>query len=675
MASPFQQQARRRKLIYFGVILVLFTGAYLWRTNVVASQARQLALREVDRGDVELTGSLVRLLLTGSRGLATCVLWNSAIDKQKKNQWNELEILVRSVTKLQPHFITPWLFQSWNLSYNVSVGADRVNDKYFYITRGIQLLAEGERQNRDNPDLRYWIGFYNQHKICKSDETNVQRSLFQLSLIPPNERDPARFKQINPETGKEEINYVELEDFCKKHPQLVRRLREGMMRETMGESKRQFTCPTSGDVVRFLADNYRVPSPFEERSPASVGQWQKRDDDKLKAALTDRYPPLPPKRNPAPPQHLFSNNEYNADDVGQLGDDVDAYIVARSWFAYAQEPIPDPGDLPGSTKPIEDRTRQRKPRQITTLIFRNHPALAQANNAERLQQEGWFDNELWPIKGWFPKDQFTPKEQGSDRKPEAKIGDERRKWSQEAWADARDRWQRHGEENHLVFASEEKKANMEQLAADFAKKYDVHLESPPTLRTENMDEHDKECYFAIHFMRENKFYRGVSNFDTHLIRARVDATDEAIEGRKAFYQAERLRWEGSVDRSLAKYSTALPYWRDKVLLKNKDFRRFAFVMEDSFDWQYRYMRLYHEQYGKRDKQRLVDLARVMPLVPKADPSLFTGWILKGALDVLDEEGYQLVDDDSRRHVLARKPAPPGSRHGTREAPPSSSKPN
>jgi hypothetical protein len=193
------------------------------------------------------------------------------------------------------------------------------------------------------------------------------------------------------------------------------------------------------------------------------------------------------------------------------------------------------------------------------------------------------------------------------------------------------------------------------------------------MRTENMTERDRECYFAIHFMRENTFYRQVSNFDTHYIRAGVDATDEAVEGRKQFYQAERLRWEGSVDRSLAKYAVALPYWRDKVLLKNKDFRRFGFIQEDSYDWEYRYLRLYHEQYGKRDKQRLADLAHLVPAMPKIDPMLFTGWILKGALDVLDEEGYQLVDDDSRRRVLSRKPAPPGSQPG-QERPPKANSP-
>src|SRR5687767_2175084 len=125
MANPIQQQSLQRKLIYIGLILALFTVAGIFRKYGVEAQASQLALREQDRSDVQLTDAAVRLSLTGSRGVAVCVLWAYAIDKQKKNQWNELELLVRSVTKLQPHFITPWLFQSWNLAYNVSVESDR----------------------------------------------------------------------------------------------------------------------------------------------------------------------------------------------------------------------------------------------------------------------------------------------------------------------------------------------------------------------------------------------------------------------------------------------------------------------------------------------------------------------------------------------------------------------
>src|SRR6266851_10364991 len=186
--SNFQQQSLIRKLTYFGIILVLFAvtlGIRNLKGYGLNDQAKELSIRDEDLGEGDLTAQAVRLSLVGSRGITICGLWAAAQDKQAKHKWNELELLVRSLTKLQPHFIAPWRFQSWNLAYNVSVESDRVKDKYFYITRGIQLLATGERQNRYQPDLRREMGFYHQHKICQSDETNVMRSLFQLSCIPP----------------------------------------------------------------------------------------------------------------------------------------------------------------------------------------------------------------------------------------------------------------------------------------------------------------------------------------------------------------------------------------------------------------------------------------------------------------------------------------------------------
>src|SRR5262245_17131721 len=175
MARSFQQQALQRKLIYLAAVLVLFTGAWVWRRYVVEVQAEKLALREESVGEVKVVDAGLRLMLVGSRGFATCVLWSVAIDKQKKHQWTELEEYVRTLTKLQPHFITPWLFQSWNLAYNVFVESDRVRDKYWYLSRGVQLLGEGERQNRYHPELRRDIGFYQQHKVMASDENNVMR--------------------------------------------------------------------------------------------------------------------------------------------------------------------------------------------------------------------------------------------------------------------------------------------------------------------------------------------------------------------------------------------------------------------------------------------------------------------------------------------------------------------
>ena len=52
MASPFQEQARFRKFLYIGLILLLSTLSLVWRSFVMNSQAKELAIREEHRGDV-----------------------------------------------------------------------------------------------------------------------------------------------------------------------------------------------------------------------------------------------------------------------------------------------------------------------------------------------------------------------------------------------------------------------------------------------------------------------------------------------------------------------------------------------------------------------------------------------------------------------------------------------
>src|SRR5260370_15200109 len=154
MASPLQRQSLRRKITYFMLIIALFTAALVMRqagSYSMEAVANRLEIREQNLGDVDLLGSAMKLMLTGARGLVVCFLWNDAQDKKKRHEWNELDQRIHLLAKLQPHFITPWLFQSWNLAYNVSFAFHRVKDKYYYVPRGINLLATCSRQNPEDP--------------------------------------------------------------------------------------------------------------------------------------------------------------------------------------------------------------------------------------------------------------------------------------------------------------------------------------------------------------------------------------------------------------------------------------------------------------------------------------------------------------------------------------------
>ena len=261
-------------------------------------------------------------------------------------------MLVDSLTKLQPHFITPWLFQSWNLSYNVAVESDRVKDKYFYIARGINLLADGERRNRNNPDMRHAIGFYNEHKIGMSDESDIERSLYQMSCIDPKERDPKRLREVD-DKGNLIVNPAKFEEFCRRYPFLVRRLRETLRVETPSE------------IVDFLADNQNIPSRFED----SAAYLENSDPTTPLKPESQRFPVLVPTTFSIP------------DRADPSTIDFDNYMVSRDWMTYAQEPLPPPEPPMSALMPNYDRTKYRMPK-FTAIIFRQSPARAQTYVAE-----------------------------------------------------------------------------------------------------------------------------------------------------------------------------------------------------------------------------------------------------------------------------------------------------
>ncbi|MBV9125096.1 MAG: hypothetical protein JO112_17205, partial [Planctomycetes bacterium] len=363
MARSFQQQSLTRKLVYLSLIVVLFFVTLVLKKQVVTAKAEELGLREKNQGEVELTGSALRLTLTGSRGLVVCYLWNESLDMQMKHEVNRLDLLIRALTKLQPHFVTPWLFQSWTLAYNISRDAQNLPDKYYYIASGTQLLAEGIRQNQEIPELRYNVGIYYRDKIGQSDDNLALQSFVQMSCIDPVERDPARFRP-NP-NNRRDLDWVQLQRFCEAHPFLIRRLYDGLGRKTPQE------------VIDFLEANQKIVSRFAETSEGGVSPLR---------PPAERYPILPA----TPPQPPFEQELTND---SELRDDFTGYTALRAWWSYAQDPLslphfrPPPGAL---------------------VIFQQGPARAQAYIGEQLEEEGWFDETPWPIADWFPEDPLQP---------------------------------------------------------------------------------------------------------------------------------------------------------------------------------------------------------------------------------------------------------------------------
>src|SRR6516165_9160420 len=105
MANLYQQQVFQRKLTYLGLVVALLVATWCFRNYVVEPRARGAGLLEESHGDVEVIASATNTTLSGLRGWVICYKWMQAGKQQRKNQWNELDLTVRQVTRLQPHLI------------------------------------------------------------------------------------------------------------------------------------------------------------------------------------------------------------------------------------------------------------------------------------------------------------------------------------------------------------------------------------------------------------------------------------------------------------------------------------------------------------------------------------------------------------------------------------------
>ena len=580
MANPLQRASIRRKVIYLVTILGLFTLSMFWRgkldvpfgnaahaagqgktglnraadrlsRNSVLAQSERLDLRELDQGDPEVVGAAARASLVGIRGPVITFLWWDAIDKQKRNEFHKFEIRVRTVTRLQPNFITPWIFQSWNIAYNVSVENDKLGDMYFYIARGIELLSEGDRLNTKidrtspdgsrkigSPDIRYQIGFYYQNKFGVSDKVNTLRCLMQLSCIRPGDRNPDTL--ILPDGPNQEIDRLKpFKEFCQKNPQLVRRLRT------------KLNCAQPEAVLDFLRDNQKVPSLYKNESEL--------------AARADQFPVFPWVESFPEGTDEFTSNEVGA--LSQTADDTfDAFLAARAWFMYALSVVPpsktdETGDpIPwAAPRPDEyDQFKFRMPRSPALIIFRQQGPRAQSYLAERLAKEGWFDENT----AWNPDERasastayFPPLADGTPQEILLKTGTS----SKIQWAKAWDMWNTHGQRNGLVI-SETKRAQLqartglrgppEGLPPDFA---------PEEMKRLGIDPVKIEAIRALVYYDQN---RQVTNFPFFLESSRAEKDPMAVEARRMLYEAKKAEDAAENLKAIRLYSTALARWRE-----------------------------------------------------------------------------------------------------------------
>ncbi len=598
MATPLLQKARQRKMIYFGAIVVLFTVSLIHRLWILEPLAYRLQLREESRGEVELTSSAVRLMLTGSRGMAVTFLWYTAMDKQKRGEYHELELLVKSITKLQPYFITPWLYQSWNISFNVAVECDRPRDKYYYISRGLELLAEGERRNRGagkdggdsdpdrdvfpgHPELRHFMGFFYQLKIGTSDERLTMRSLIELSCIDPLERNPADFwKQESGQRVVDMSNEGKFRALCVKYPRLVRRLREQL----------KYEAPER--IVRFLEDHKDIPNRFKP-----IDKSKQQQESELKHVL-EQFPILPP---PVPPDWEADWPDPRNRELSET-ESVDVYLVCRTWYAYAQKPLPPAQNDARPQTQNYNKVRHRIPKHMVTQLFRQYPARAQIYIAETLESEGFFDSDGWEIQDgqsrWF-----------GDEAP--RVGTDAKYFSRLAWHKGYEKYGDFGRENGIYLTAAEIKT-LNQVAAEARTQLNLKDDAPPptAVPAEFREGKLKESLDAQAKLYYSAFFRRLSNFDAFFYQAEAESDPVTTAARKMLFVAEQKRKSDSPSELLlGYYEQAWPLYI-QACMKYPRFAQVGSMQEDLYEIHQRYLGLSQDVHRAAFTKKAVLAAKV-----------------------------------------------------------------
>jgi hypothetical protein len=165
--------------------------------------------------------------LGGFRGLIANLLWIRTSDLQDDGKYFEAVQLADWITKLQPHFTGVWVYQAWNMAYNISVKFPEVNDRWLWVQRAVELLRdEGLRYNPDQALMYRELSWIFHHKMGQQlDDAHwvYKREWSKLmeEVLPGGRLD--RSSLLDPKTPEDRARAKKLRETYKLDPVLMKR--------------------------------------------------------------------------------------------------------------------------------------------------------------------------------------------------------------------------------------------------------------------------------------------------------------------------------------------------------------------------------------------------------------------------------------------------------------------
>ena len=157
-------------MIFKKIIAIILTMALLTSGYFLVIQLNNYRQSmELTRANLSVQATpdlLTNVLLSVGRALAVDYLWIGLQKMQEEGRYFDAMQRAEWICQLQPHFPSVWVFQSWNMSYNISVAMTTGEDRWRWVRNGYELLRD--RAIPLNPKsivLYYQLSWIFFHKI------------------------------------------------------------------------------------------------------------------------------------------------------------------------------------------------------------------------------------------------------------------------------------------------------------------------------------------------------------------------------------------------------------------------------------------------------------------------------------------------------------------------------
>jgi hypothetical protein len=154
-----------KKIVALLLAIVLLTGSFFLLREVNRSRSA-LGLTRLELPEQARPDLLTNVLFSVGRALAVDYLWIGLQKMQEEGRYFDANQRAEWLCQLQPHFTAVWIFQAWNMSYNISVAMTTPQDRWRWVKNGYEILRDrGIPLNPKSMAMYQQLAWIFSHKI------------------------------------------------------------------------------------------------------------------------------------------------------------------------------------------------------------------------------------------------------------------------------------------------------------------------------------------------------------------------------------------------------------------------------------------------------------------------------------------------------------------------------